>query len=156
MSDAQQPSNQNGQKNGPSLSVGAQYIKDLSFENDSFLENVKNPPKKPPQTDVRFEVNAKHLEEDKFEVTLKTTARILVEEKPLYLLEVTYAGLFMISGLDEKTREGVLMVECPRILFPFVRQIVTGLTQDSGLPPLYLAPSVDFAALWQQQSKPNA
>src|SRR6056300_1130903 len=142
MADAQKSSKENTQETGPSLSVGAQYIKDLSFENESFLENIKNPPKKAPQTDVRFNVSSTSLGDDKFEVVLKTTARILADEKPFYLLEISYAGLFMIAGLDDKTREGVLMVECPRILFPFVRQMITGLTQDSGFPPLYLAPSV--------------
>lgn len=136
--------------NGPSLSMGAQYIKDLSFENADFLAHMKNPPAKP-ETHVNFDVSAESIDDTKTEVTLRITAGVKNGEKTIYLLELSYVGLFMLSGLAPEMREDILMTECPRLLFPFVRAIVTNITQDSGFPPLYLAPAVDFGMMWQQK-----
>ena len=137
---------------GVSFNVGAQYIKDLSFENNHFLEHIQSPPAQP-QTEVTFDVTATPLKEGRTEVVLRLVSSVKSEKKPIYLLDISYAGLFMLSGANDELAETIFMVECPRILFPFVRAIVTNLTQDSGFPPLYLAPAVDFASIWRQKKE---
>ena len=137
---------------GVSFNVGAQYIKDLSFENNHFLEHIKTPPTQP-QTEVKFDVTATPLEEGRTEVVLRLVGSVKSDKKSIYLLDISYAGLFMLSGAEDELAETIFMVECPRILFPFVRAIVTNLTQDSGFPPLYLAPAVDFASIWKQKKE---
>ena len=133
-----------------SFNLGAQYIKDLSFENSHFLEHIQTPPTQP-ETDVKFDVSATSLKEGRTEVVLRLVGSVKSGEKPIYLLDISYAGLFVLSGATPELAEDIFMVECPRILFPFARSIVTAVTQDSGFPPLYLSPAVDFASIWRQK-----
>ena len=137
---------------GPSLTVGAQYIKDLSFENAHFLEHIQKPPTQP-KTDVKFDVSATHIVENRTEVVLHLVGTVTNQNNPIYLLELSYAGLFILSDAPQELAQDILMIECPRILFPFVRALVTTVTQDSGFPPLYLAPAVDFGTIWQQKKE---
>ncbi|WP_031934461.1 protein-export chaperone SecB [Candidatus Hepatobacter penaei] len=135
---------------GINLAVGAQYIKDLSFENSHFLKHIQSPPAQP-ETDVKFDVQSTPLEDGKTEVVLRLVGTVKSQDKPIYILDLSYAGLFILSGATQSMAEDIFMVECPRILFPFVRGIVTNITQDSGFPPLYLAPAIDFASIWHQK-----
>ncbi len=145
----------NAQTPNINLSIAAQYIKDLSFENKNFTQFLSNPPKSP-QTALDFDVVTKDLGSNKHEVTLNIRATVKESEQTIYLLELSYAGAFLLQCSDTNLAHNVLMLECPRILFPAARTIITHITQDSGFPPLVLTPAIDFAALQHQKKKETA
>lgn len=134
----------------PVFSLAAQYVKDLSFENKNIPFFVKHPPQSP-ATNIQFHVSAQPKEPDQFEVTLKVDLRADTEKNPIYLLELLYAGLFVLKGIDQKTQDILLNIECPKILFPAARHMIIALTHESSFPPITLPPSVDFAALYAKQ-----
>ena len=134
------------------FAIGAQYIKDVSFEN-KLSPDILQASSKEPRTDIQFHVSTKKLGQDQNEVCLRVVAQLHINDQLVYLLDLTYAGLFMLRGLDASTEEKVLNIECPRLLYPSARTLVLVLSQDSGLPPLYLSPAIDFAQLFQQQQK---
>jgi preprotein translocase subunit SecB len=96
------------------------------------------------------DVQARQVEPETFEVTLNLSAKAEREGDALFIVELAYAGLFQIRGVDERAREPFLLIECPRLLFPFARRVLSDATRDGGFPPLMLEP-VDFAALYRQQ-----
>ena len=131
----------------PQLGIRTQYIKDLSFENPSAAER---PPEaeRSPDIQVNVQVAVRRLEAPHFEVTLQITANARHQEKPVFLVELTYAGVFTLVGIPQEALEPTLLVECPRLLFPFARRIVADVTRDGGFPPLLLGP-IDFLALYR-------
>lgn len=132
------------------LIVNAQYIKDLSFENPSPLSNIKGEEERP-SISIHIEANAQNLAERSFEVTLHIQVDAKRKEEQVFLLDLQYAGVFTIGDdVPEDYLRPILMIECPRILFPFARNIVSSTTQDGGYPALLLTP-VDFADLYQRQ-----
>lgn len=137
------------QENAPGLAINAQYIKDLSFENPAPIENLLKQDEEA-STLVNIEVGCTPLYEGTFEVVLGVKSHIQRQDKTVYLVELAYAGVFTLSGIPEELLRFVLFVECPRLLFPFVRNLVAQITQESGFPPLYLKP-VDFASLLEQR-----
>jgi preprotein translocase subunit SecB len=132
------------------LQINAQYIKDFSFENPRAPSSLR-PQSSQPRIDVNVDVQAAKVSKDEeiYEVVLKITASGKVEEEPLFLADLTYAGLFVLQNLDEESLHAILLVECPRLLFPFARAIVADATRDGGFPPLLIQP-VDFAAMYRQ------
>ncbi|WP_084396293.1 protein-export chaperone SecB [Henriciella aquimarina] len=142
-SDATQPQQQ---PTGPSLRVINQYIKDLSFENPGARVNEQ------PNVDLGIDVQAtpQNANEGVYEVVLKLNARAGTKETALFIVELQYAGLFQIQGASQADMEAMLLIECPRLLFPFARRIVADVTQEGGFPPLRIDP-VDFTALYRQQ-----
>ena len=82
-------------------------------------------------------------------------ARAQRESNPVFIVELTYAGLFQIQNVDPQSREAFLLIECPRLIFPFARRVLSDATRDGGFPPLMLEP-VDFAALYRQQMAQRA
>ncbi len=140
---------QGAQQVRPQLGIRSQYVKDLSFENPSAPER---PPEaeRAPEIQVNVQVEARRLEETTFEVTLQITANARHEGKPVFLTELSYAGLFTFIGIPQEALEIALLVECPRLLFPFARRIVADVTRDGGFPPLLLAP-IDFLALYRDR-----
>ncbi|WPZ35491.1 protein-export chaperone SecB [Thalassobaculum sp. OXR-137] len=137
------------------LQINAQYIKDFSFENPRAPASLR-PQSSQPRIDVNVDVQASKVSKDEelFEVVLKITATAKVENDPLFLADLTYAGLFTLQPMDENSLHAVLLVECPRLLFPFARAIVADATRDGGFPPLLIQP-VDFASMYRQ-SKDSA
>lgn len=132
------------------LSVNAQYIKDLSFENPSAIENMRAGGEAP-AISVHIEAQAHHLSDRSYEVALRIQVDAKRKENKVFLLELEYAGVFTIGkDVPEDYLRPILMIECPRILFPFARNIVASATQDGGYPALLLTP-VDFADLFQRQ-----
>ena len=131
----------------PQLGIRTQYIKDLSFENPSAAER---PPEaeRAPDIQVNVQVAVRRLDAPNFEVTLQITANARHQEKPVFLVELTYAGIFTLVGIPQEALEPTLLVECPRLLFPFARRIVADVTRDGGFPPLLLGP-IDFLALYR-------
>ena len=131
----------------PQLGIRSQFVKDLSFENPSPLDRPAEAERSPDIT-VNVQVEARRLDETVFEVTLQITAHAKHAEKPVFLVELTYAGVFTFVAIPQDALEMALLVECPRLLFPFARRIVADITRDGGFPPLLLTP-IDFLALYR-------
>lgn len=147
----------------PPLTVNIQYIKDLSFE-------VPNAPaiyatlRSQPAVAINLDVQATRLQEgqDVFEVVLQVRAEATEapaaangadtgatpENRTVFIAEMAYAGVFTLAGIPAEAVEQVLLIECPRLLFPFARNILSDVTRDGGFPPVLLQP-IDFVALWQ-------
>jgi preprotein translocase subunit SecB len=130
----------------PGIRILAQYIRDLSFENPHAPESLRGGAG-PPQIDLGVELNAKGRDADVFEVELKLTAAAKREGDAVFQVELVYAGLFQIVGVNSQEMEQVLMIECPRFLFPFARRLIADLSAEGGFPPLMLEP-MDFAAIY--------
>jgi preprotein translocase subunit SecB len=136
----------------PSLRVLGQYVKDLSFENPG------HPPvQTQPNIDLGIDVGAApHADGNGlFEVSLKLSAKAVAGETTLFITELDYAGLFQLSNVTEKQVEPMLLIECPRLLFPFARRIIAEITREGGFPPLMIDP-VDFVQLYQAQYRKAA
>ena len=129
----------------PNLQVVAQYIKDLSFENPGVTSNLNQRP----QIELAVDLQAKRLDEEHYEVELKLRVNATHEEKPLFLLELAYAGVFRLTNVpDTATQQMILLIQAPHMLFPFVRRIVSDVVRDGCMPPLMIEP-IDFMALYQ-------
>lgn len=129
----------------------AQFVRDLSFENVMSQKGVDCEVK--PEIKVEVNLDArKRGAENQFEVItkLKVSSQNAGTEKMLFLLELEYSGVFEIEGVPEAQMHPYLMIECPRMTFPFVRRIVSDITRDGGFPPLNLE-QIDFVAIYRQQ-----
>lgn len=139
-----------GQNNKhPQINVLGQYVKDLSFENPNAPGSLRAPGKNP-NIQINFNVQANQIEDGVFEVGLSLEANAKNDDGNLYALELVYAGVFRLKDLPEQAVRPVLFIECPALLFPFVRRMVSDLTREGGYPPLALDP-IDFAALYRQR-----
>lgn len=139
---------------GPQLRVLTQYVKDLSFENPN-APNSLGPVDEQPSINLRVDVGVKRLADTDYEVSLKIGAEAVVKEKPLFIVEAEYAGLFRLTDIPEADLEAVLVVECPRQIFPFARRILADVTRDGGFPPLLIDP-IDFVNLYNQRREQMA
>ena len=129
----------------------AQFVRDLSFENEMSKNGVEGEIK----PEIKIEVNLdarKRGAENQYEIItkLKVTSTNTGTDKTLFLLELEYSGVFEIEGVPEQQMHPYLMIECPRMTFPFVRRIVSDVTRDGGFPPLNLE-QIDFVAIYRQQ-----
>ena len=131
------------------LMVNAQYIKDLSFENPRAPGSLVAT-KEQPQVDVNVNVNARALRESLYEVALSVRVDAKAASETAFITELVYAGVFTITNLPEEHLRPVLLIECPRLLFPFARRIIGDVTRDGGFPPLLINP-IDFAELYRRQ-----
>ncbi len=139
----------NGAELVPQAAILAQYVKDLSFENPHAPQSLQMQGQ--PRIEVNVNVNARAGGEDLYEVELRIQARALGEEdRVAFAVELVYAGLFRLSGAPQEALEPFLIVEAPRILFPFARRVVADAVRDGGFPPLMLEP-IDFGGLYLQQ-----
>jgi preprotein translocase subunit SecB len=140
--------------NAPGLGILGQYVKDLSFENPNAPQSLMVQPEQPPAVDVQINVNAKPMAETDYEVEIKIEVR--AEDKKakriLFNLELAYAGVFRISNVAKEDVQPLVLIECPRLLFPFVRRIVADSISEGGFPPIMLQP-VDFAALFRARAE---
>jgi len=163
------------------LTVNLQYIKDLSFEVPGGPQ-IFTQLRASPQVAINMDVQARRLQEGQpvFEVALLVRAEATLppggngpggngpggngqggnsqEEatrQPVFIAELTYAGVFTLGTIPDNAVEPVLLVECPWLLFPFARNIVSDITRDGGFPPVLLAP-IDFVALWQNRRNQGA
>lgn len=150
---------ENGAAAGADTSTGAQfavqrlYVKDVSFESPNapqvFTEQNQ------PKLQMNMSQNVTALGEDTFEVVLALTLTCAVEEKTVYLAEVKQAGVFLVNGFDDRSKDFVLGSQCPNILYPYARQVVSDLIQSGGFPPFYLQP-LNFDALYNEQLRRRA
>ena len=138
-----------GQNQPAGIHVLGQYIKDLSFENPNAPRSLR-PSDKPPKLDVNVNVNARPQSQTEFEIELKLEAKAERGEETLFITEVTYAGIFRIRNVAQEHIHPILLIECPRLLFPFARQIIADATRQGGFPPLMIDP-IDFAQLYRQR-----
>ncbi|MEQ8195509.1 MAG: protein-export chaperone SecB [Rhodospirillales bacterium] len=136
---------------GPMLMVNAQYIKDLSVEVPGAPTIFGLMQQNQPDVSVNIDVNVQPLQDKVFEVAIVIKADCKLAEQVAFLLELTYGGVFTINVPNEHL-EPTLLIECPRMLFPFARNIVADSTRDAGFPPVLLSP-VDFLALYQRQKE---
>ena len=144
----------------PPLVINAQYVKDLSFEVPG-APQIYSTLRTPPQVAVNLDVQVKRLTDEQlvFEVTLVARVEATKPVDPangvnggetpgiVFLAELSYAGIFTLNGIPDNQIEPVLVVEGPRLLFPFARNIIADVTRDGGFPPVLLGP-IDFLALW--------
>jgi preprotein translocase subunit SecB len=132
----------------PKLQILTQFVRDLSFENIAVQKGVVAEGK--PDIKVQVNLDAKNRGNDRYEVAIKLSANSVVNENPLFILEVDYVGLFMVQNIAKEQLHPFLMIECPRQLFPFLRRIVSDVTRDGGFPPLNLEP-IDFVTLYRTE-----
>lgn len=135
------------QANQPMLNVLAQYIKDLSFENPN-APNSLRPRDKSPEINIDVNVNTRSMSDDSYEVELHMEAKATADSDVVFNAELKYSGIFRLQGIPEQSLQPALLIECPRILFPFARQIIADSTRNGGFPPLLIDP-IDFARLYQ-------
>lgn len=134
------------------LNILAQYVRDFSFENIMTQKGLQGSNVQPDiQVQVSLDANKRPVE-NQFEVAqkYKITAVNKSGGETLFVLELDYAGIFLIEGVPEEQLHPFLMIECPRMVFPFARRIISDITRDGGFPPLNLDP-VDFLALYRQE-----
>lgn len=134
----------------PSLNVLGQYIKDLSFENPNAPRALMQLTK-PPAINIQINVNAKPISDTDFEVELVIEGKAENEGALLFNVELIYAGIFRVQNVPQENIHPLVLIECPRLLFPFARAIVSDAVREGGYPPMMLDP-VDFAALYRQRA----
>ncbi|MBV1862844.1 MAG: protein-export chaperone SecB [Rhodobacteraceae bacterium] len=137
----------------PSMKIVNQYIRDLSFENIAAQKNLGGEIR--PEINVQVNLDAQKKGENQFEVALKLTVNAESGEDSVFVLELDYAGLFVIENLPEEQLHPYLMIECPRMMFPFVRQLARNITADGGFPPLNID-NIDFMALYRAELQRRA
>ena len=133
------------------MQVLAQYIRDMSFENILAQKGINGDVQ--PEISVEVNIDAKKRPvENQFEVIIKTAISSKTKGKgePMFILELEYGGIFHIENLPEDQLHPYLMIECPRMIFPFLRRIVSDVTRDGGFPPVNLEP-IDFMALYRSE-----
>jgi len=130
----------------PGIRILAQFIRDLSFENPRAPESLRASGAQP-QIDLGVEMAARTRADELHEVDLKLTASAKNDEEPIFTVELLYGGLFQINGVAPENLEPVLLIECPRFLFPFARRIIADLTAEGGFPPFMLDP-IDFGMVY--------
>ncbi len=152
MADTAAP-NGNGAQDGdltPAINALAQYTKDLSFENPNAPRSLQ-PQEGGPQINIQVNVNAQQIAEADFEVELTLEGDAKIQNEVLFAFELKYAGIFRMRNIPQEQIHPAVMIECPRLLFPFARQIVAEAVRNGGFPPLYIDP-IDFVGLYRQKA----
>ena len=139
----------NEQATAPSLNILAQYTKDLSFENPGAPRSLQSRDKAP-AINISVNVNANPLSENDFDVVLSLSAEAREDDKIVFAAELVYGGVFRITGFPQEHMLPLLFIECPRLLFPFARQIISDVTRNGGFPPLMIDP-IDFGQMFSQR-----
>ncbi|MEM7440954.1 MAG: protein-export chaperone SecB [Pseudomonadota bacterium] len=131
-----------------SMKLVNQYIRDLSFENVAALKGLTG--EISPDVQVQVNLDASKKSENTYEVAIKLRVDAKSTENQVFLLEVDYAGNFQIENVPEEQLHPFLMIECPRLLFPFIRQIARNMTADGGYPPINID-NIDFLSLYRNE-----
>jgi preprotein translocase subunit SecB len=139
---------QTGGDQAAQINVLAQYTKDLSFENPNAPRSLQ--PSQQPAINLQINVNSKALSETDFEIELMVEGKADAAGTVLFTFELVYAGIFRLTNVPKDAVQAVMMIECPRLLFPFAREIVSSAVRNGGFPPLMIDP-VDFVALYRQK-----
>lgn len=137
------------QELAPQLNVLGQYVKDFSFENPNAPRSLQ-PAQQQPSINIQINVNARPVAEHDFEVELKIDGRAESQGMLMFAFELLYAGVFRIQNVPQDSIHPLVMIECPRLLFPFARQMIADAIRNGGFPPLLIDP-VDFVGLYRQK-----
>lgn len=132
----------------PRMQILSQFIRDLSFENIAVQKGQL--PEGKPEIKVQINLDAQPRGVDQFDVGLKVKVDSTVGAVPLFILELDYAGRFAIQNVPQEQLHALLMIECPRLIFPFLRRVVSDVTRDGGYPPLNLE-IIDFLQLYRSE-----
>lgn len=151
---AEQMANENGNgaaevTGGSAINALVQYVKDFSFENPNAPRSLGQQ-QQGPQISLQVNVSANPLSETDFESVLTLEGKAAIGEENLFVFELTYAGVFRLVNIPQEHMHPVVMIELPKLLFPFARQIVADAVRNGGFPPLYIDP-VDFASLYRDR-----
>ena len=126
----------------PRLTIVSQYVRDLSFENPRAPLSLQ-PSQGRPEIQIRVDVRAQPMEAERYEVTLQLHAEAKAGDQIAFVVELTYGGVFGLINVPQDSLQPLLLIECPRLLFPFARRVVADATRDGGFPPLLIDP-IDF------------
>ena len=143
--------------NQPRMTIQTQYIKDLSFENPRAPASLE-PNQGRPEIQVQVDVRATQLDAERYEVVLQLHVDAKSAGETGFVMELVYCGLFGLVNIPPESLQALVLIECPRLLFPFARRIIADTTRDGGFPPLMLDP-IDFVSLYrrrQQQAEAQA
>ncbi|MBL4904220.1 protein-export chaperone SecB [Desulfocapsa sp. AH-315-G09] len=141
----------------PVFRMQKMYIKDFSFENPN-APSVFQAPNQEPKVEVNLKLNNKKLDDNHYEVALQITAKIIDQgndDKTMFIMEIEHAAAFLMKNIPDEHHEMVLGVDCPSLLFPFTRQIVSQISVDGGFIPFLMEP-INFMALYQNSKKESA
>ena len=133
----------------PQIMILAQYVKDFSFENPNAPRSLTQPAQ--PQINVTVNVTANPLSDTDVEVELRLEGKAEASGAVMFNVELVFAGAFRIQNVPQENIHPLMLIECPRLLFPFAREIIASAVRNGGFPPLLLDP-IDFVALYQQRS----
>jgi len=152
--DAEAADGADEQAGAPSVNILAQYVKDLSFENPKAPASLHQQDSGP-QLNINVNVNAEPMSDTDFEVVLTMEAVAESGDDTVFAVELVYAGVFRVQNVPKDHLHPFILIECPRLLFPFARQIVSEATRNGGFPPLLIDP-IDFASLYRQNMQARA
>ncbi len=133
----------------PQLTVVGQYIKDFSFENPNAPRSMM-PSGQQPQIGIQIKVDAQPLSDTDVEVAIKVEGKAETGGTLMFAFDLTYAGVFRIRNVPQESTNALVLIECPRLLFPFAREIIATVVRQGGFPPLLLDP-VDFVGLYRER-----
>jgi preprotein translocase subunit SecB len=139
----------NGNGASPTLNILAQYVKDLSFESPGAPNSLRGRDKAP-GININVNVAPNQLSDKEYDVTLTINAKATYDKDVLFNVELVYGAVFRIDGFPQEHLTPLLFIECPRLIFPFARQIVAECTRNGGFPPLMIDP-IDFTGMFQQR-----
>jgi preprotein translocase subunit SecB len=138
----------------PSMRILGQYLKDLSFENPNAPQSLSGQQTQP-DINISVNVNARNLAPNDFEVEIHLDAKAMSSDKVMFAAEIKYAGVFRMENFPQNLLHPAVLIECPRLLFPFARQVLADATRNGGFPPLMLDP-IDFAGMYQKRMAAQA
>ena len=150
------------QEAAPEFRLQKMYTKDLSFENPNAPESFLMTQKEEPKVEVNLQLKNRKIDDDHWEVSLEVTAKVTTKDegKVMFIIEIEHGGVYLMKNIPEEHQEMVLAVDCPSLLFPFTRQIISQVSVDGGFVPFQMEP-INFAALYhnskqkQQEEKKN-
>ena len=152
----EQKATETGEK--PEFRMQKMYIKDFSFENPNAPKVFITPQKSEPNVELNLQLNNRKLDDDHWEIILEITAKVATkgeESTVLFLLEIEHAAVFLLKNIPEEHMPMVVAVDCPTLLFPFTRQLVSQISVDGGFMPFQMEP-INFMALYQNSQKEKA
>ena len=153
---AENPNGANGEdtpqaagQEAPRVALLTQYVKDLSFENPRAPLGLQQGQQRP-EIQIQVDVRAAQLGESQFEVVIELNADAKAGENQVFLVELTYGGLFQVANIPQDAMQQLLLIQCPTLLFPFARRVIADATRDGGFMPLIIDP-IDFLALFRRK-----
>ncbi len=141
------------QKSAPRFTLRGQYTKDLSFENPNAPASLMQSDAQP-KVDMNFDMSGSKIDQNMYELVMSFNIRTSTE-KTMFIVELSYAGIFEIANIEEDKIQQVLMVDCAFILLPFARRVIADVTRDGGFAPMLVEP-IDFYGLFMRKHQQEA